>query len=673
MLLATGGAGQLFAVTTNPVESTGDGIAMALRAGVAVADVEFVQFHPTALHHPQMPRPLLSEALRGHGALLRDAKGERFVDELLPRDEVSRAMTRRMLDQGVDHLWLDATGLEPFDERFPTISAALRPAGLDPAVDWLPIAPAAHYFCGGVVTDLDGATSLPGPVGRGRGGVLGRARRQPAGVELAARGHGVRHPGGRGHRGRPHVGPSRPAPCAPCSTAGHGRAADHRRHRRPRAGSRAGRCSTTRPPTARARRCSTAATTPLGPRPLAAARDRLQRAMTTGAGVLRSAESLAATTAMLGEIERACRPSRPPIRLEPTGGPTVAELANLVEVGRALLAVGHPPRREPGRPHPHPTHPDTDPAFRCRIVLGGPTRELTSDACSNHPARPCVEAVTRALAEDLTPLGDLTSAPAAGRPAGRPPRSWPAPRACSPVGPAPTETFRQIDADGRARLVGRRRRSRSSPGTTIATVEGPLASILTAERTALNFLGHLSGIATADPPLRRRRPPAAGAGPQVWDTRKTTPGPALPREGRGAGRRRRQPPRQPVATGSCSRTTTSPSWASPGAVAAARERWPARTVHVECDRLDQVERGARRRRRRRAARQHDPRRGPACVALADDHAASTGRRRPLLEVSGGITLETIGRYAGLGIDLISVGGLTNSAPVLDIGLDIEPT
>ena len=162
VLLATGGFGQLFAVTTNPPEATGDGVAMAIRAGVAVADVEFQQFHPTALHHPAMPRPLLSEALRGHGALLRDAQGERFVDELLPRDQVSRAITARMLEQGVDHLWLDATGLERFAERFPTITAALADAGLDPATDWLPIAPAAHYSCGGVVADLDGASSLPG-------------------------------------------------------------------------------------------------------------------------------------------------------------------------------------------------------------------------------------------------------------------------------------------------------------------------------------------------------------------------------------------------------------------------------------------------------------------------------------------------------------------------------
>ncbi len=161
-VLATGGAGQLFAVTTNPIEATADGVAMALRAGVPVADVEFMQFHPTALHHPAIPRPLLSEALRGHGALLRDARGERFVDELAPRDVVSRAMAERMRARGVENLWLDATDLPSFESRFPTIAASLRAIGLDPSHDWLPIAPAAHYLSGGVLTDLSGATALPG-------------------------------------------------------------------------------------------------------------------------------------------------------------------------------------------------------------------------------------------------------------------------------------------------------------------------------------------------------------------------------------------------------------------------------------------------------------------------------------------------------------------------------
>ncbi|MCU1345901.1 MAG: L-aspartate oxidase, partial [Acidimicrobiia bacterium] len=162
VLLATGGCGQVYAATTNPIESTGDGLAMALRANVACADVEFMQFHPTALQVPRMPKPLLTEALRGHGALLRDAHGERFVDEMRPRDVVSRAETTIMLEQGTDHVWLDATNLEDFAARFPTIAAELTAVGLDPAKDWLPVAPAAHYHCGGVVTDLRGATTLPG-------------------------------------------------------------------------------------------------------------------------------------------------------------------------------------------------------------------------------------------------------------------------------------------------------------------------------------------------------------------------------------------------------------------------------------------------------------------------------------------------------------------------------
>jgi L-aspartate oxidase len=167
-IVATGGAGQLFAVTTNPVVSTGDGIALAIRAGVPVADVEFMQFHPTALHHPSMPRPLLSEALRGEGAVLRDENGNAFmVDEhpladLAPRDIVARAITRRLVDGGLDHLWLDTTSISDFPDRFPTIWRSAQLVGLDPRRDWLPVAPAAHYLCGGIATDLDGASALPG-------------------------------------------------------------------------------------------------------------------------------------------------------------------------------------------------------------------------------------------------------------------------------------------------------------------------------------------------------------------------------------------------------------------------------------------------------------------------------------------------------------------------------
>jgi L-aspartate oxidase len=165
-VLATGGVGQCFAVTTNPTLSTGDGIALALRAGVACADLEFVQFHPTALHHPSMPRPLLSEALRGEGAVLRDRDGVAFMAavhplaDLAPRDVVSRAIHRRMRETGDDHVYLDASMIEDFANRFPTIWRACRSVGLDPTIEYLPVAPAAHYLSGGVVTDLDGATTL---------------------------------------------------------------------------------------------------------------------------------------------------------------------------------------------------------------------------------------------------------------------------------------------------------------------------------------------------------------------------------------------------------------------------------------------------------------------------------------------------------------------------------
>ena len=150
-LLATGGAAALWQRTTNPLGAVGDGIAMAYRAGAGVADLEFVQFHPTALPGSGV---LLSEALRGAGALLLDGSGHRFTDELAPRDVVAREIGARgtaLLD------------LRPVDrDRFPSVIGSLEDAGFDPAVEPVPVAPAAHYTMGGVVTDLDGRTELPG-------------------------------------------------------------------------------------------------------------------------------------------------------------------------------------------------------------------------------------------------------------------------------------------------------------------------------------------------------------------------------------------------------------------------------------------------------------------------------------------------------------------------------
>jgi L-aspartate oxidase len=170
VVLASGGAGQLFASTTNPALSTGDGIAAALRAGAALADLEFVQFHPTALHLDSDPRPLISEAMRGEGAVLRDPGGDPVMrgvhprGDLAPRDVVTRGMAARMAALGVDHLYLDATGVpaERLERRFPTILARCRDAGVEPTRDWIPVSPAAHYLMGGVLTDLHGRTSLPG-------------------------------------------------------------------------------------------------------------------------------------------------------------------------------------------------------------------------------------------------------------------------------------------------------------------------------------------------------------------------------------------------------------------------------------------------------------------------------------------------------------------------------
>ncbi|MGW0181766.1 L-aspartate oxidase [Nocardia sp. NPDC003345] len=170
VLLATGGFGRLYALSTNPAGATADGVALALWAGAAVADLEFVQFHPTVLHSPDGVgrRPLISEAVRGEGAVLVDARGDSVTagvhprGDLAPRDVVSRAIAARMRELGTDHVYLDARAVPDFTRRFPTITASCRAAGLDPRHDLVPVAPAAHYQCGGVVTDLQGRTAVRG-------------------------------------------------------------------------------------------------------------------------------------------------------------------------------------------------------------------------------------------------------------------------------------------------------------------------------------------------------------------------------------------------------------------------------------------------------------------------------------------------------------------------------
>ncbi|MBX6356482.1 MAG: L-aspartate oxidase [Micromonosporaceae bacterium] len=335
VVLATGGMGQVFAATTNPEVSTGDGIGLALRAGAAVTDLEFVQFHPTALlvssDAPQ--QPLVSEALRGEGAYLVDSDGKRFMEgqhelaELAPRDVVAKAIHRVMLASGEDHVYLDARHLDKADtgflaRRFPTIVASCLAAGIDPATDLIPVAPAAHYASGGVRTDLAGRTSIPGLYACGEvacTGVHGANRlasnslleglvfARRIATDIAA--------------GLPPQ--ADPAPATPDSPAW-----------------------VVEP----------------------AIRAPLQQAMTRGAGVLRSAESLAATAAELSRLGAA------------GGRPRTAswEAANLVTVASALVAAAYA-RQETRGCHWREDFPVTRDAWRGHLLAEiGPAGSLTA-------------------------------------------------------------------------------------------------------------------------------------------------------------------------------------------------------------------------------------------------------------------------------------------------------
>jgi len=281
------------------------------------------------------------------------------------------------------------------------------------------------------------------------------------------------------------------------------------------------------------------------------------------------------------------------------------------------------------------------------------------------PPRPIVvDAVTRALLEDLVPLGDLTSALLP--PDLRATASFLSRQRGVLAGVAcAEEAFRQVDPEVDLHW-DRRDGDDVGPGDTIGTVTGLLGSLLTGERTALNFLGHLSGIATH---TRAFVDAAATGGPvRIWDTRKTTPGlrtleKAAVRCGGGANHRGN------LSDWVLLKDNHLTLMGIAGAVAAAHARWPGRTAHVECDRIDQLAEALDAGADAVLLDNMTPDEVRACVALVDERCGG-GRLRPLLEVSGGVTLDTVAAYAATGIDCISIGGLTNAAPVLDIGLDI---
>ncbi|MBJ7906757.1 L-aspartate oxidase [Streptomyces sp. DSM 110735] len=310
VILATGGMGQVFSATTNPSVSTGDGVALALRAGAEVSDLEFVQFHPTVLFlgpDAEGQQPLVSEAVRGEGAHLVDADGVRFMTgqhelaELAPRDIVAKGITRRMQEKGAEHMYLDARhfGAEMWEQRFPTILAACRAHGIDPVTEPIPVAPAAHYASGGVRTDDRGRTTVPGLYACGETACTGvhGANRLASNSLLEGLVYAER--------------------IAADLTAAH---AD---------GTLAARVP---------------APVPYADRPahpLLAPEDRLtvQRIMTEGAGVLRSADSLARAAERLRQLHTEAREALETDGKTPEPGVDTWEATNLLDVARVLVAA----------------------------------------------------------------------------------------------------------------------------------------------------------------------------------------------------------------------------------------------------------------------------------------------------------------------------------------------
>ncbi|WP_399927949.1 L-aspartate oxidase [Streptomyces kanamyceticus] len=363
VVLATGGMGQVFSATTNPSVSTGDGVALALRAGAEVSDLEFVQFHPTVLFlgaDAEGQQPLVSEAVRGEGAYLVDADGVRFMvgqhelAELAPRDIVAKGITRRMQERGTDHMYLDARhfGADMWATRFPTILAACRAHGIDPVTEPIPVAPAAHYASGGVRTDPHGRTTVPGLYACGEVACTGvhGANRLASNSLLEGLVYAER--------------------IAADITAEHAQNTLHARVPHP----------VTHPET------------PSHPLLPPEARFAIQRVMTEGAGVLRSADSLTQAAARLARIHAEAAGALAEHGKTAEPGVDTWETTNLLCVARVLVAAAQ--RREETRGcHWREDHADRDDeTWRRHIVVRlNPDRTLAAHTTETHdfpPTRP---------------------------------------------------------------------------------------------------------------------------------------------------------------------------------------------------------------------------------------------------------------------------------------------
>ncbi|WP_106244722.1 L-aspartate oxidase [Allonocardiopsis opalescens] len=636
VVLATGGMGQIYAATTNPDVSTGDGLALALRAGAAVRDLEFVQFHPTVLWlgpDARGQQPLVSEAVRGEGAFLVDARGRRFMAgahelaDLAPRDAVAKAISRAMRDTGTDHVYLDARhfGAAKWEARFPTILATCRAHGIDPVTQLIPVTPAAHYASGGVHTDLRGRTTVPGLYAVGEvacTGVHGANRLASnsllEGVVFA-------------HRIAADLAAGLPDAAEPA-------------------------------PDPRTPVLADPGTVP-----------ELRAAMSARAGVVRRGPDLQAALDTLDDL--AARPA-------PAPGLDAWQATNLLQVARmvALAALARPAgagthwredgptgpveaaraefRLSPDGPRPVPLHGGQSGALLAELAAAG-------IPWSRPHGRPALgDLVAAALGEDLdggperidatsaatVPADQLATAHVVARRAGV--------LAGLPVAEA---VFHQV---ARGAVLTERHTAdgeRVKAGQVLMTVRGRTRDLLTAERTALNFLTRMSGVATL---TRRWADAIDGTGARLRDSRKTIPGlRALDkyavRCGGGVNHR--------YSLADAALIKDNHVVAAGGvaeAVRAVRAAHPGLPLEVEVDRIDQIE--------------------PALAAgaeeilldnftvprLAEAVALVAGRAR--LEASGGLDLASARDVAATGVDYLAVGALTHSAPALDIALDLLP-
>ena len=609
VVIATGGIGGLFLDSTNPAGCFGQGLALAAHAGAKLSDLEFVQFHPTAFDGPSRPMPLLTEAIRGDGAILIDETGERFMAdqpgaELAPRDIVARAVWRRRA-QG-HRVFLDARKHpgKDFAQRYPVISAFCRMAGIDPATDPIPVRPAAHYHMGGIAVDSEGRSTVSGLWACGEVEPYRAAWREPARQQFADGSRGLRAMG-RGER--------------------------QGRNRRP--------CASARDPAAAA---------------------RIRSVDRASDGVARP--------------RRAARPGRDrPHDWKPLSDRDELRCGLRSGAGRIDdRRFGLPARGKPWRPLPDrfPGQPAFGRAF-VDLSAGCTNRGARDHGNQNragqertmltlNPLLPIMyePLVRTALLEDLGRAGDITAdaiVPADQRSALVLRARQPGVVAgldiarCAFQTISPAITLRAERPDG----------STVAPGDIIAEIDGPARGLLTGERTALNFLCHLSGVATATASLVSA---VKGTRAQIVCTRKTTPGlRALEkyavRAGGGGNHRFGLDDAVLIKDNHI---------ALAGGIRTAVERAKTLAGHlvkieVEVDTLAQLEQALSL--------------GVDAVLLdnmtVDDlkEAVAMASGKVITEASGRITAATAPAIAATGVDLISVGWVTHSAAALDIGLD----